>query len=188
MKKRIITLAILAICISIAAYGTLAYFTYEDTATNIITTGNLKIALIETSENADGTHVPFEDVYDVMPGTDISKIVQVKNVGGFAAWIRISVDKAIQLAEGVTGEVDLDLVALDFNSSDWTERDGYYYYNRALNPGETTEPLFTTVTFSARMSNMYQHSTAVIKVDAQATQVANNGSTVFDAAGWPSAD
>ena len=188
MKKRVIAVALLVICASIAAYGTLAYFTYEDTATNIITTGNLKIALIETSEQEDGTQVPFEDVYDVMPGTDVSKIVAVKNVGGFAAWIRVSVDKAIELATGVTGEVDLDLITLDVNTSHWTARDGYYYYNRALNSGEMTEPLFTTVTFSSKMSNMYQHSKAVIKVDAQATQVANNGSTVFEAAGWPGAE
>ena len=42
--------------------------------------------------------------------------------------------------------------------------------------------------FDKTMSNMYQESKAVIKVNAQATQVANNGSTVFEAAGWPKAE
>ena len=32
---------------------------------------------------------------------------------------------------------------------------------------------------------MYQGSTATIKVSAQATQVKNNGTDVFTAAGWP---
>ena len=35
------------------------------------------------------------------------------------------------------------------------------------------------------MSNMYQNSKAVIDVTAQATQVANNGTSALDAAGWP---
>lgn len=188
MKKRIMVLALLVICISIAAYGTLAYFTYEDTATNIITAGNLKIELINTSAAADGTSVPAEDVYDVMPGTDVSRVVSVKNVGGHAAWVRVAVDRTILLADGVTGEVDPGLVELDINMADWSERDGYYYYNRPLYPGVTTEPIFTVITFSTSMGNMYQHSTAVVAVDAQATQVANNGGSVFDAAGWPKAD
>lgn len=35
---------------------------------------------------------------------------------------------------------------------------------------------------------MYQGSTATIKVSAQATQVKNNGTDVFTAAGWPADD
>jgi hypothetical protein len=35
------------------------------------------------------------------------------------------------------------------------------------------------------MGNIYQQSKAIIKVFAQATQTANNGETVFTAAGWP---
>ena len=45
--------------------------------------------------------VPFVDVEGVLPGTEISKIVQVKNMGGQAAWIRVSVEKTILLADGV---------------------------------------------------------------------------------------
>ena len=117
---------------------------------------------------------------------EVSKIVQVKNVGGQAAWIRVSADKAIQLAGGVEGEVDLSLISYDLNTEFWAEKDGFYYYNTILQPNEVTEPLFTKVIFSATMSNMYQNSKAVIDVTAQATQVANNGTCALDAAGWPS--
>ena len=130
--------------------------------------------------------VPFEDIDGVLPGMDISKIVQVKNTGGQAAWVRVSADKDIQLAEGVDGEVDLSLLSYDLNTAFWTEKDGFYYYNTILQPNEVTEPLFTKVIFSATMSNMYQNSKAVINVTAQATQVANNGTCALDAAGWPS--
>lgn len=186
MKKKVCVIALLVICLAIAAYGTSAYFTHEQTATNVITSGSIKVELQEWSDTGSGL-VPFEDVEGVMPDTEISKIVLVKNIGGQAAWIRVSLDKAINLAEGVNGEVDLSLISYDLNTDFWTEKDGFYYYNATLQPNEVTEPLFTKVIFSATMSNMYQNSKAVIDVTAQATQVANNGTCALDAAGWPDA-
>ena len=187
MKKKILAGALIMICLSMIAYGTTAYFTYEDTATNVITFGNIMIELQEWAISSEtGEKVPFENsVLDVLPGREVSKIVQVANVGAEPAWIRISVDKSIVLAEGVTGEVDLSLVDYDLNTEYWTEQDGYFYYNSALEAGETTQPLFTKVIFAKNMSNQYQYSKAILKIDAQATQVANNGATVFEAAGWP---
>lgn len=188
MKKKLFVCACIAICFSIVAYGTIAYFSYEDTATNVITAGDVKIDLQEWAvPDGGGEPVPFEDAVDVMPGMEVSKIVQVKNIGSQAAWVRISLDKSIVLAEGVEGEIDLSLVSYDLNTKYWTEKDGCYYYNTLLFPDETTEPLFTKVIFSPSMSNMYQHSKAVIEVDAQATQVIHNGETVFEATGWPKA-
>lgn len=189
MKKKMLACALVAICISIAAYGTIAYFTYEDTATNVITAGDVKIALQEWAiPDGGGDPIPFEDATDVMPGMEVSKIVQIKNTGEQPAWVRTSLEKSIILAEGVEGEVDLSLLSCDLNTKNWTEKDGRYYYNSILPPGETTEPLFTRVIFDKTMSNMYQESKAVIKVNAQATQVKHNGEHVFEAAGWPKAE
>lgn len=186
MKKKIFVCAFLVACISIMVYGTVAYFTYEDTATNVITMGNIKIELQEFAIPKDGGDpIPFQDAIDVLPGTGVSKIVRVENVGAQPAWIRICVAKTILLAQGVSGDVDLSLVTYDLNTQYWIEKDGYYYYKDVLNPGEMSQPLFTEVSFSPDMGNMYQQSKAIIKVDAQATQVANNGATVFEAAGWP---
>ena len=184
MKRKILFLSVLAICVATLAAGSLAYFTHEQTATNVITSGSIKVELQEWADTGNGL-VPFENVEGVLPGMEISKIVQVKNIGEQSAWIRVSADKTIQLADGVEGEVDLSLVSYDLNTAFWTEKDGFYYYNTVLQPNEVTEPLFTKVIFSATMSNMYQNSTAVIDVTAQATQVANNGTCALDAAGWP---
>lgn len=186
MKRKILAFAFITICLSVLAYSTTAYFTYEDTATNVITMGNVKIELQELSVPEGGeTAVPFTDPIDVLPGTDVSKIVQVKNVGAEPAWIRISVGKSILLAQGVTGEADPTLVSYDVDPDAWIEKDGYYYYKVALQPGETTQPLFTEVSFSPDMGDMYQQSKAIVHVLAQATQTKNNGSGVLDAAGWP---
>lgn len=188
LKQKILILSAVAICAAMTAYGTVAYFTAEDTARNVITAGNVKIELQEQMRTDDGSIVPFTDQMDIMPGREVSKIVQVKNTGDQPAWIRIAVQKDIQLAQGVEGEVDLTLISFDLDQEHWSEKDGFYYYNTSLATGQTTEPLFQTVSFAKSMSNMYQHSQAIIQVDAQATQTANNGETVFDAAGWPEAE
>lgn len=188
MKKKLITIAVAVLCVAMLGYSTIAYFTHEDTATNVITSGNIQIALQETAINEEGETILFQESqerFDVMPGEEVSKIVQVENTGSNDAYVRIKIEKTIDLAEGVGGTADISLIAMDIDTENWTEKDGHYYYNRPLLPGEKTEPLFKNVIFDPNMSNMYQNSTAVIKVDAQATQVKNNGTTVFEAGGWP---
>lgn len=186
MKRRIFACAVIVATMALMGFGSMAYFSTDGTATNVITTGSISIELKEMSLAEDGeTLVPFQDQTDVMPGAQISKIVTVENIGSSDAYIRISLKKAIELAEGQEGDIDLSLVTCDLNTEDWTEKDGYYYYNETLPAGGETTPLFTTVTFSTDMSNLYQNSKATIEVYAQATQAANNGSTALEAAGWP---
>lgn len=50
MKRKIFLLSVVAICIAIAAVGTLAYFNAEDTAHNVITSGSVKIRLDEWAD------------------------------------------------------------------------------------------------------------------------------------------
>lgn len=185
MKKKIATIAVLLLCLGMLGYTTIAYFNTQNTARNVITAGNIDIELQE--KTADGKD--FTNVVNVMPGQEVSKIVRVKNTGNNPAYIRIEVQKDIKLADGQNGEGDLGLITLDFDSDNWTlGEDGYYYYNQPIAAGESTAALFRNVTFDKTMGNLYQNSTAVIKVNAQATQVKNNGTSVFDAAGWPDSE
>lgn len=187
MKRKVLLCSIVAVLVAVAAHGTLAYFTAEDTAINVVTAGNIKIELREMAiPDGGGDPIPFENnQIGIMPGTEVSKIVTVKNTGEQPAYIRIKSDKSIILEEGNKSAVDLSLIECDFNTADWTQKDGWYYYNTPVEAGSETAPLFTTVSFSIDMSNLYKNSKAEIEVDAQATQVANNGTNVFDAAGWP---
>lgn len=185
MRKKLIATAVVAICLSFIAYSTIAYFTHENTATNVITSGNIKIDLHEYARDENGNPVDFKDVIGIVPAQTVSKIVTVENTGSNDAYIRIKIDKSITLADGVEGTPNVNLIALDFDSDNWTAKDGYYYYNIPLAPGKTTTALFENVTFDPSMDNMYQKSTATIKVNAQATQVKNNGTDVWTAAGWP---
>lgn len=186
MKKwKIVALCTVLACLSIVASGTLAYFTAQETAHNVITSGGVAIQLIELSDNGGDGLTYWEKVEGVMPGAEISKIVIVRNTGASAAWVRVKVDKTVILANQDKGNPEV--MELDINDTFWTEDDGYYYYNDPLAPGEATNvPLFTTVTFDAvKMDNDYQSCKAYIDVKADAVQVANNGDTVLDATGWP---
>ena len=181
MKKKLLILSLAAICLAITAIGTLAYFTSEGTAHNVITTGGVEIAVQEWAD-VEKTK-PFEDLTGVMPNTTVTKIAEVKNTGASDAWVRVKVEKAIKLTGD--GIPDVSMVQLDVNTTDWTEKDGYYYYTKVLKPGEVTAPIFTAVTFKPDMGNEYQNATATVDVTAQAVQTANNGATVMDAQGWP---
>lgn len=182
--KKLAVVAVILLCLAVGVQGTLAVFTATDTATNVITTGNIKIKLHEQRLNDQQKPEPFKDVIGVVPGDEVSKIVTVENTGNNPAWVRISIGVTINLAEGVEGEADKTLVSFDIGD-DWTELDGYYYYTKALGAGETTTPLFEHVIFSDSMSNMYQKSTTSVGIMVHGVQTAHNGTTVWEADGWP---
>lgn len=188
MKKKLFVMAVLVIILAGMASGTLAYFTAKNVAHNVITSGEIDIELVEKQDldnnpETPETDYPKETVGGIMPGAEHSKIVRVKNTGTNAAWVRVKVDTSVKVGNDA---LDKDVLTLDFNKTDWTEKEGYYYYNGKLQPGEQTTPLFKTVKFAGEeMDNAYQNANIVIDVQAFATQVANNGETVLEAAGWP---
>ena len=207
MKKKVFSLALVICCLSVfIASSTLAYFTKEDTATNVITTGKIDIDLVEEmvdpqSENGDRIVIERDNedggetreeirfnVSGVMPGQDVVKVVYVENKPyANDAWVRINITKSIVLADGTEG--DPDLLEIIFDTENWTarEEDGttWYYCKAPLTTEKPTEPLMETVTFSIEADNKYQNATAEIIVLAQAVQVKNNGSTALEAQGWP---
>ena len=183
IKKRAALIAAIVCCIAMVAAGSLAYFNAQETAKNFITTGALKMALHD--ETTDGKPFPEDGISGVVPATTVDKKVYVENVGNVDMYVRIALDKVITPAKGTQAELDFSNITLDIDSSKWTEKDGYYYYNRALKPGEKTEPLFTKVSFGAELGNDYMDAKVVIDVDAQAVQSKNNTDSALDAKGWP---
>lgn len=182
MKRKLLILSVLTILLAILAANTLAYFTADTAAHNVITTGNVDIVLNEWA-NEERTE-RFEKQIDVLPGTEVTKIVEVENIGSGSVWVRIWTNGAFYSEDGTP--LDPGAFTLDINTADWTKQGDFYYYNRALAPGEKTEPLFTTVSFNEAMDNRYQNSTLYVDVNAFAVQAANNGAGALDATGWPS--
>ena len=170
-KRKIGLIATIVCCIAILTAGTLAYFNAEE------------MKLHEEAE--DGKPFPSEGVFGVMPDTDVAKKAYVENTGSVDMYVRIAIEKEIQGESN--RELGFENITLDLNTADWTEQDGYYYYNRALKPGEKTEPLFTMVRFDKEMGNEYMNARLTIKVNAQAVQSRNNTDSALTAAGWPEA-
>ena len=187
MKRKLLLLSVMVICVAIAAVGTLAFFNTEAVAHNVITTGGVEIAVQEWAD--EGKTQPFKDLSDIMPSMTVTKIAEIKNTGASAAWVRVKLTPAIELADAVLPDgftVNTGLVKPDVNTADWTEgEDGYFYYKEALKPGETTAPVLNSVTFDVAMGNEYQGATATVTVTAQAVQTANNGTSAQTASGWP---
>ncbi len=174
MKRKILLTATALLLVSLIAFGSLSYFTASDRVTNVITAGNIEIKLHE--ETADGTPFPQGGVIGAMPGVSYDKKVYAENTSAHPAWVRmkVSVDTPFRSA-----------VSFDINSTDWTYRDGYYYYNTPLSGNRSTTPLFTKVTFDASMDNSFKNTACAIDVKLEAVQSENNGTDFISASGFP---
>lgn len=189
MKKKVLYMAAIIICLSIISGGTLAYFSTADTARNVITSDGIDVLVVE-QQLVNGKLVAYpNEAIPAIPGTVHSKIVTVKNVDA-PAWIRVSIDVKVLDARGNTVEVDAadigKAVIINTDSEYWTYKNGWWYYNSAVETGNSTEALFESVEFSGRdMGNIFQGKSVDITVTAQAVQKANNGETVMEVKGWP---
>lgn len=193
MKKKIFLIAVIVLLLSLVGYGTYAYTTVEGRATNVITTGGIHIALVET--RSDGSKFPTDGVFHVLPGTEESKIVNVTNTDSESAWVRVRVSFDVTLADGSKPADGFHNFTLEGTTpGDWelvSEKSNeliYYYKNQLAGNCTTASPVFKAVGFAPEMGNEYQGSTVNVCVQAQAVQAKNNGETWADAKGWPEAE
>ncbi len=202
MKRKIFLAAFLALCLATLGAGSLAYFTAEDIAHNVITSGSVHIQIVEKTQGADGALVEFpeEGLTGIMPGSEASKIVSVKNTGEAQAWIRVKMEISVRSAQGDTltweQEVAGERIPLVVPNvmADWFDGgDGYYYYAYSVSPEDSTSNFLETVSFAPEMGNEYQNSTVLLVISAQAVQTANNpvdpqgygDYAAAHAVGWP---
>ena len=191
MKRRIAAVALIVVCLSILAYNSLAYFTAEDTAHNVITAGAVEISVKEWQQTEDGlVPYPKNTPITVMPGTGVSKIVTVKNHDA-QSFIRAKLEVTVTDVNGeeLPFKMDDEIILLAMNTKDWTQKDGWWYYSSSVDPDTATQPLMTEVKFDGlNMTNEYQNCIVQIDGTAQAVQAANYADTALEAAGWPDAE
>ena len=174
MNKKYLAASAALIAIIVLVLGSVAYFSKTGTSKSVVKSSDLKIEL-KMMEYIDDVPQEVEGETSVMPGEYLHRMALVKNVGREDAWVRIKA-------------VDLGLIELvEINEADWTEKDGYWYYNKELASGESTEPLFYGIRASEEAGNESAGEELTLNIDAQATQVKHNGSTALEAKGWPEA-
>lgn len=192
MKRKIWIIVLALISIASMASSTMAYFTGEDRAHNVITTGGVHVALVEQQRTGD-TYTPFpkEGVTGVLPGTSISKIVSVENTGSAPAWVRIRLTASIENAQGEALPPVLEdgtsVMSMELLPGWVVGPDGWLYYREPVAVDGATTPAFEAVHMAAEMGNVYQESTCDLVVEAQAVQSDNNPLTgeLWEIPGWP---
>lgn len=192
MKRKILAVSLVVIVLATLTIGTLAFFTDEDTAHNVFTSGEVDIVLEEFSDAECKT--PFVDLSGAMPDTTVGKYARITLAEGSAdAWLRVQFKKSIALNEenpDAAGKTaDPDLLVLGLPAEGWTDGgDGWYYYDKVLTKDEPRAMALNSVYFSKEMGNEYQGATATVTVIVQAVQKDYNSSTVQEAKGWPALD
>ncbi len=182
MKIKTMLLAALAVIMLTAAGGSIAYFTAQGTAVNVITSGNIRMALHDEAGN--GQAFPQNGLGALMPGDTADKIVYVENTGDHALYTRIKLNCSATSSSGAA--LSFERVALNIDTANWLlGADGWYYYNSAVEAGAHTTPLFTEATLLPETGNEYMGAVIRIGITAQAVQKANNGAAVWQASGWP---
>lgn len=177
-KKVALTAAAVAMVGTLAVGGTLAWFTDTETATNVVTTGEVDITLSEDG-GEDGTVGENGLTYtEVMPGDEFDKIVTIDNEG-HEAWVRAIIEVSGDVP--MNGEAPLifkkDGVALDmiWNGPD---DDGVYSAIITTEDGllaeKDTWEVFDAVEVPTSWNNTYENCDFNIKVTAEAVQYENN--------------
>lgn len=182
IKLKIVTAALLAVILTFFVQSTLAYYSTVGNATNVVTSGNIRFIIHETTDQ--GTAFPTEGVY-VVPGDVVSKKVTIENDCEHPFYLRV------KMVYGIDSQ-DLpfeECFKLNINEQDWELHDGWYYYKDIVSPAEMTPQVFSHVEIvGSKVDNSYIGKTLTLTVKAQAVQSENNPITdgnTYTASGWP---
>lgn len=167
MKKKLVAMC-MVVCLSAIAIvgGTLAYFTDDEEATNTFTIGNVDITLTELNWTGSGS----QDAPEVYPGEPLAKDPTVTNDGANPCFVRINVEGLDCLGNAGMITYRTDYVA-DKLGDNWVKHtDGYFYYNKVLAVGETTDALFDQIVIPTGVENGDAETEFNVVVTAEAVQ------------------
>lgn len=182
VKIKMAVISMVAILLTLITQGTLAYYSTVGKATNVVTSGNLRLIIHETTDS--GEEFPENGVY-IVPGDIVSKEVTVENDCEHPFYLRV---KIIDGINSLALSSD-DCFKLNINEKFWQFHDGWYYYKDVVEPKETTPYVFSQVEIVGKnVDNRYIGKVLTLTVVAQAVQSENNPITAgntFTAIGWP---
>lgn len=189
MKKKLVAMC-MVVCLSAIAIvgGTLAYFTDDEEATNTFTVGNVDIILTEPNWTGSGS----QDAPEVYPGEPLAKDPTVTNDGANPCFVRIKVEglDCLENAGMITYRTDY---VTDKLGDNWVKgTDNYFYYNKVLEVGATTDALFDQIVIPTGLENGDAETEFNVVVTAEAVQAqgakaswtAVQAMTVTEIAAW----
>lgn len=161
MKKKYLLAALAVLVIVLGIGSTAAYFNATDTAENVFTVGDVEIELTEEGWDPEADHL-------IAPNAAFDKAPIVTNTGKNDAYVRVHVKisnaaalvNAVATAPGeyfypediFTEHID-SIWRLAGESEEGSDGSITYTYNyhEPIAPGESTDPVFTKITFPATL-------------------------------------
>ena len=126
--------------------GTMAYFQKSESIDNKFKSAEAKVYLNEKFDPND----------EWVPGEEKQKEVRFGNEGKIAAVLRVKFIPVLKLKNGTEDSEAAKGFLLNFVddfTQNWTEKDGWYYYNKVLSPEELTDITLKSVTISDAIGN-----------------------------------
>ncbi|MDO4443232.1 MAG: hypothetical protein Q4B69_05085 [Slackia sp.] len=167
---------------------TISFVVRSTDARNTVVFGGVGVELVETALDASNTEVIVPDGADenIAESGSCSRIVRVRNTQNHPVFVRVSLSMTGADSNGADVPAD-DLVSYTFADPAWKNGgDGWYYYDAVLDPGVTTPPLITGISFNVQgIHDRYQGGALELSIDAAAVQSENNAQSALDAEGWP---
>ena len=126
--------------------STVAYLYSTDTFQNIFVAASYKVTVIEEFVSPDNW----------IPGDTTPKTATIKNEGTVPIKVRVKLEESWKDSNNQDLPLqhnDENVAIINFsNQDDYIYKDGYYYYDLPLNPGETTSSIIESVTFNPNYS------------------------------------
>ena len=165
----------------------MAYFVTSETAHNVVSMSGVDIELYELTDpdGEESALTPLTDLGKVMAGATYSKIPYIENIEIQPVWVRAKLTLSKTLADDTEIIIDnyTSLIELKGVGENWFfGEDGFIYYNPVLAGGKSTEPMFKSVKFADELDEEHQDAVYfTLKIDAEATQSVNNGTSATTA-------
>ena len=193
MKKKKLLIAGIATAVAVAAVSgsTIAYFTSQDSVSNVFTVGDVKIQLTEPKWDPAASHV-------ILPATEFDKDPTVTNIGTNDAYIRVKV-KISDYAALTAANVTPSSLLTGLDSTKWIQAGApvtgsddtitySYYYNKTIEAGESTIPVFTKVSFPSTLKAAdlqgigtdFEINVSADAIQAQSFNTVQEAFTAFD--------
>ena len=175
----------LILCLALVAAAFAMIVRSTDTE-NVITFGSIKMRLIETTTK-DGTETPISDGYneDITNQNNVSRNVRIENIHNHPIYVRLKLNMDFISGNGERSPAG-EVATYDYNTGDFTYKDGWWYYNNVLEPNTSTTNLITQITFNlGQTTEQLVGSKFNLKIDAQAVQSEHNAEEAINSVGWP---
>lgn len=194
-KKKTMVACLLALAALLGFGAVYAYLTYQKSLMNRFTVGVNEITVTEDYNPPD----------EIIPGkeTEFKKAVNARNTGNTPCYIRVRLEYSdsdmMQYCENILNDHSApagdwgDFIE-EYSEGNWVYgTDGYYYYTKKVEPGESTSYLMETVRVNAPIDAPEELNDFEIYVYMESIQTlvnredGNGGQTAEEASGYEEA-